>query len=446
MPKTPGAYIQAVEPGSLAAEVGLEPGDCILEIDGAPILDVVDFRFLTAGEEITLRVRKGDGQEWLVELEKDYDDDLGVAFAADTFDGIRRCRNKCLFCFLDQLPTRMRPSLYLKDDDYRLSFLHGAFITLSNLSEAERQRIVAQRLSPLYVSVHTTDPRLRRRMMGGAARVPIMESLAELAGAGIDVHTQIVVCPGWNDGAELARTVDDLASLWPRLRSIALVPVGLTAFQRRRTELRPVDAALARWTVDWALARGREFKSRLGSNLVFLADEFLLLAGEPVPSAAYYEGFPQLANGVGLLRSFRDEFEGSLGLIPDRVDPPRTVTVVTGRSAQVLLAPMVAQLNAVPGLEVDLLPVTNHFFGPTVTVTGLLTGRDILAALKERQESDRSSGTNVPREVLLPEVVLREGEGIFLDDLEIDVLRSTLGQAVRVVPVNGDAFLRSVLG
>lgn len=442
--RNPEAVIEAVAPGSLGAEMGLEAGDRLLEIDGRPVRDVIDYRFLTAGEAVLLRVRKKDGREWIIEVEKDFDDDLGLVFSSDVFDGVKRCGHRCVFCFVDQLPRGLRPSLYLKDDDYRLSFLHGNFISLSNLTRDEIKRILEQRLSPLYISVHTTDPELRRRMMGGRRAGRIVERLRLLVEGGIRLHTQIVLCPGWNGGVELERTVSQLVSLAPAVQSIAVVPVGVTRFQRSPA-LKPVTPGLAGEVVEWGEEKARELRREHGRGLLYLADEFYVLAGREVPEAEYYDDFPQLENGVGLLRNFLDGFGRLAARLPKRVSPRRQVLVVTGFSAKRALEGLVQRLNRVDGLAVNLLPVENRFFGPEVTVAGLLTGRDVLAAIREYRATAHPAGAPEEERVLLPAVMLKKGRQVFLDDLTVEDLQSA-GIPIEVVAPEGDAFLAAAVG
>ncbi len=435
-----GGRIAAVAPGGLGAQLGLEPGDRLLAIDGEPVCDWVDYRFRIAGEAVELLIRRRDGEEWLLEVEKDYDDDLGVRFEEDLFDGLKRCHNACLFCFLDQMPQGLRPSLYLPDDDYRLSFMHGNFITLTNLREDDLRRIVAQRLSPLYVSVHATNPEVRRHLMRNRRSGRVMDDLRRLAGAGIALHCQLVLCPGINDGPELDRSIADLTGLGEAVRSIAAVPVGLTRHRLGLPRLRPFSAEEAAAVVDQVEDWQARLRPRTGRGVVHAADEFYVLAGRTVPPAASYDDFPQLENGIGLLRLFTDEFREALA--DGRFGTgarTRRVTVVTGRSA----APTLELLAREDGLHarVRIFPVDNDFFGRTVTVAGLLTGEDIIAQLRAARER----GEDLGEAVLLPRVVVREGDGRFLDDRTPDDVAHALGMPVRLVPVHGRDFLKALV-
>lgn len=433
-----GGLIEVVLPGSLAAAVGLVPGDRLLAINGLPVADYVDYKFNVTGGAVELLIARDDGETWLLELEKDEDEDLGVIFADSLFDGLKKCHNACAFCFLNQMPTGMRPTLYLPDDDYRLSFLHGNFITLTNLRESDFQRIVSQRLSPLYVSVHATNPAVRRRLMVNRRAGNIMDDLARLAGAGIDLHTQLVLCPGVNDGPELDRSIGDLIGLYPRILSIAAVPVGLTRFREGQPDLRPYTPEEAAGVVDQVEVWQGRLLDRHGRRVVFASDEFYVLAGRALPATEAYEGFPQLENGVGLLRVFVDEFRTALAAGVREPARPRRITVVTGRSAAPTLAGLVAEAGF-RRLQVDVVPVENAFFGPTVTVTGLLTGRDILARLRALRDA-RALGDII----LLPQVVVRELQGDLLDGMRPEEIEQALGVPVALVPVDGGEFLRGL--
>lgn len=406
------ALIAAVAPDSPAARAGVEAGDRLLSIGGAPVRDYVDYKFLCAEERVALEILKPDGARRTVVVEKDPDQDLGLDFLTDLFDGIRRCCNRCIFCFYDQLPRGLRPTLYVRDDDYRLSFLHGNFITLTNLSERDFERIIEQRLSPLYVSVHATDPTLRRRLLGNPEAPDVLEQLRRLAAARIEIHAQIVLCPGRNDGPALERTIADLASLYPALASVAIVPVGLTRHRAGLPHLRAVDPAAARETLDRVRAWQDEFRARLGSRFVFASDEIYALAGEQFPAAEEYEGFPQRDNGVGLARLFLEElaradFQKAAGII---------VTLVTGMAARALMEKMAARMNE-QGIRAQVVAVPNRLLGESITVAGLLTGEDVAAALAGRDLGDV---------IAVPASALRDGE--FLDSLTVKELSRRLGK------------------
>jgi len=427
---TRGLVVKDVASDSIAAELGVERGDTVLQINGTDIKDIIDYKFYSADENLQVLLQKNDGERWLLEIEKDFDESLGIDFRGDGIGRTRRCRNKCVFCFVDQMPARMRPSLYVKDDDYRLSFAQGNFITLTNAGTAELERIAGMRLSPLYVSIHTVNPALRQKIMGHPGAGRIMEQLNFLARAGIEMHTQAVLCPGLNDGAELERTIRELGSLWPAVRSLAVVPVGLTAHRRGLHHLRPYRQEEARTVVKQVQHRQKEFISRYGYPLVFAGDEFYLTAGIPVPPAARYGGFPQTENGVGLVRLFKDQWSKVRRKLPRAAAKPVRVAVVTGLLAGPLLRQVADELNRIGQVEVLPYVLKNNFFGHNVTVAGLLTGQDLINGL---------TGHELGEKVLIPSVMLREGDATFLDDVTVDEISRRLGTPV--VPVGGPADL-----
>lgn len=425
-----GLKVAAVAPQSTASGLGLLPGDILLRIGEQPVRDIIDYRFLLATERPLLTIRRGE-KELRVSLRGETDLN-GLEFA-DPFGRVRTCTNRCIFCFVDQQPPGLRPSLCFKDDDYRLSFWEGNFITLTNVTRADCERIIRQRLSPLYISVHTTNRRLRAKMLRNPRAAEINEQLRALAAGEITMHTQVVLCPGLNDREELARTVTDLAALYPAVQSVAIVPVGLTRHRKGLYPLRPVTPVEAAEILERVAGWQGMYQRRLGGRVVFAADELYLRAGKPVPAAKEYEGFPQLENGVGLVRRFLDEYSRVEKRLPLQA-PRRRAVLVTGKMFETVLKPVVARLNRIEGLEVGLLTVANRFYGPTVTVAGLLTGREIQAALR---------GVHRPDLVLVPAAALNE-ERVFLDDVSCDELAKGLG--CPVVPVDGPRELAAALG
>lgn len=377
-----GGQIAAVEPGSIAEQLGLQPGDQIVAINGVPLRDIIDYRFALADDHITMTVWSNH-ELVIYEIEKDPDEDLGIRFAEPLFTPIRLCRNHCIFCFVRQMPMGLRPSLYVRDDDYRLSFLYGNFITLTNLDACDWQRIEEQHLSPLYLSVHTTDRGLRAALMGRREIPDILSQIRRLGEIGVQVHTQIVVCPGWNDGMVLRRTIEDLANCFPIVQSIAVVPVGLTRYYRPDLSpipLRGFTRSEARTLVDTVRAYACRYRKRLGVHLVYPADELLLLGRCPIPPARFYDGYPQYANGVGMIRDFLDEWARARKFLPDRAVKEQRITFVSGA----LFAPILERLlntTTISGLTMQVVPVPNQFFGATVTVSGLMTGQDVVAQL-----------------------------------------------------------------
>lgn len=406
------ARIAQVTPGSIAEEIGLLPGDLLCAVNGVPVPDYVAYRFAIADEQVLLEIARGD-ERAEIEIEKDADEDLGLVFAEDVFDGVRRCANRCVFCFEEQMPAGMRAALNLRDDDFRLSFLHGNFLTLTNLRPEDEARILRERLSPLFVSVHATDPAVRRRMLGNRRAPDVLAQIDRLAAGDIELHAQIVLCPGWNDGAALVRTLEDLAARHPALLSVGIVPVGLTAHRPAGPEVRAVtraDAAAVLATVEDRQARNL---AALGTRQVFAADEFYLLLQRDPPAADAYEGFPQLENGIGLARRFLDALAGLR--LPRRL-PGGRVTLATGTLAAPLVERLAERLRAA-GVEAQVVAVPNAFYGGGVSVAGLLTAGDLRATL---------AGRDLGRLVILP-AASRNADGIFLDDTTPDALADALG-------------------
>ena len=421
--------ILAIEPDSIAAELGLCAGDRLLALNGEPVRDLLDYQLLVQAEELLVEVERADGELWEIEVDKAADEPLGLRLPHPEPE---QCGNNCIFCFVHQLPPGMRRSLYVKDEDYRFSYLYGAYVTLTNLDEPSLQRILTQRLSPLYVSVHATEEQLRERLLGRKGPA-ILDLLRQLVAGGITVHAQVVICPGINDGAELERTFRDLVALAPAaaelavqrtgLASLAIVPVGLTGYRQRLPLLRPVTPEEARTLVAWVQARQAECLAALGSRFVYAADELYLSAGIDFPPLVEYEGLPQLENGVGLVARFRAQAQEVLAQAGPLDLPP--VSVITGAASAGEIRSFCAALGSRTGVAIEVVVVPNRFFGGAVSVTGLLTGRDIAEELGRRK----------PGEVLLiPEVLLREGTELLLDDLTIAELERRLGLMIEVFP------------
>ena len=428
--------ISRVFPGSIGEELELEPGDILAEINHQPVEDVFDYRYLLNDEYIELLIEKANGELWELEVEKDYDEDLGIEFENGLMDEYRSCRNKCIFCFIDQMPPGMRPSLYVKDDDWRLSMMMGNYVTLTNVDEQEFQRIIRRKASPLYISVHTTNPELRVRMMHNKNARFIMDRLHRLADAGLHFHCQIVLCPGYNDGDELRRTLTDLSALYPAAQSAALVPVGLTKFREGLDHVVPFNRETAGAVMQIAHEFQEELLQEIGTRFVFPSDEMVLISGEQMPSPEEYEGFPQIENGVGLLcrfeESLRQAAEESAGLPA----VPRKVRIPCGTS----IAPVMRRWVDTYGpkeVQVAVQPIRNTFFGETVTVTGLITGGDLKTQLADAPE----------QEILLCGNTLRSEGDLFLDDMPLDELRAVLApRKLTIVPNTGAALLSALRG
>jgi putative radical SAM enzyme (TIGR03279 family) len=425
------AKVTKVLPDSIASEIGFEPGDALVSINGQRPRDLIDYQFLCADEVLALEVVDVAGELHEVEIEKDYDDDLGLEFETALFDGLIQCNNRCPFCFIDQQPPGKRDSLYLKDDDYRLSFLYGSYLTLTNLTPREWERIEKLRLSPLYVSVHATEPDIRRQLLKNDRAGEILKQLAWFQERRLQIHAQVVVCPGINDGIHLERTLLDLASFHqgevPAVISAAVVPVGLTRFRPNLDELTPVSQKKAREVITQVQQLQEKFQQRFGTNFAWLADEWFLIGKQELPPESHYENYPQLGNGVGSIRQFLKDFEQkATQLLPQQIATPKRLTWVVGNAVELAFQPLVAQLNRVEGLTVKLAPLRSDYWGQEITVTGLLTGQDLLQGLQ---------GQDLGDEVLLPSVMLKHGEACFLDDLTVADVAAKLG--VNIVPVDG---------
>jgi len=422
------AVVAAVEPGSIGEQLGFEPGDQLLSINGIRPRDLIDYRYLIVEEDLHLEVRDAAGEHHAVDLEKEADDGLGLQFTEALFDGLRQCNNHCPFCFIDQQPPGHRSSLYLKDDDYRLSFLYGSYLTLTNLTDADWQRIESQRLSPLFVSVHATDPQLRSRLLENPRAALLMDQLRWFAERDLQIHAQVVVCPGLNDAEALDRTLEDLAQFaagdWPAVLSAAVVPVGLTRFRPAGDGLMPVDPARARAVIAQVERWQSRFQARFGSRFAWLSDEWYLIAGRPLPPRDAYEDLPQQENGVGSIRAFLEALDQASLELPERAVRPLRSSWVVGRLVEQALAPVTARLNAVEGVSLRLYGLPSPYWGQDQVVTGLLTGDDLISGL---------AGCDLGDQLLLPSVMLRQGEPVFLDDMTLEALEAALPVSIRIV-------------
>ncbi|ABI47890.1 possible Fe-S oxidoreductase [Synechococcus sp. CC9311] len=422
------AVVASVEPGSIGEDLGFEPGDQLLSINGVRPRDLIDYRYLIVEEELHLEICDAAGQLHQVDLEKDEDDGLGLVFTEALFDGLRQCSNACAFCFIDQQPPGHRSSLYLKDDDYRLSFLYGSYLTLTNLSDSDWQRIEQQRLSPLFVSVHATDPELRSNLLQNPRAGQLMQQLTWFAERDLQIHAQVVVCPDQNDGAALLRTIQDLAQFaggeWPAVLSVAVVPVGLTRFRPSSDGLRAVNPVDARKVIAAVEPLQREFQAKFGSSFVWLSDEWYLIAGLSLPSRASYEDFPQQENGVGSIRAFLASLDEATTNLPQSVEKPVKSSWVVGRLVETALEPVIKRLNAVEGVQLTLHGLPSPYWGQNEVVTGLLTGQDLLDGLIDQDLGDQ---------LLLPSVMLRQGDPVFLDDMTLNQIRQILPVPIRIV-------------
>lgn len=434
------AKIENIKENSIAEEVGIEKGDIVLSINDSPVTDIIEYKFLVNEDYIVVVVQKPDGEEWEIEIEKEVDEDLGIVFENSLIDDTRSCRNKCIFCFIDQLPKGMRETLYFKDDDSRLSFLDGNYITLTNLNDFDIQKIIKYKISPLNISVHTTDSDLRVKMLNNRFAGQIMSTLKRLVNGGICLNCQIVLCPGVNDGINLDKTIDDLSKLYPYLKSIAVVPVGLTKHREKLFELEPFNKQKSIDVIEqvenWQLRLKKKYKT----NLVYLADEFYIMAEKDFPKYREYEDFPQIENGVGLIALFEKQFYDYLKHL-DKVHincNSRELSVVTGASAYDFINRLCIDLGKrYKNIKINVHKVINNFFGDTVTVAGLITGNDIISQL---------AGKNIGDELIIPECMLRYQDNVFLDDVTIDTIERRLNIKIRVCAVNGRDFVVNILG
>lgn len=417
------ALIKEIRDNSIADELDIKAGDLLLSINEHIVKDMLDYEFYSQDDFIVVDVQKENGEIWSLEIEKDYDEDLGFIFDGFIFDRMRTCKNRCAFCFIDQLPRHLRKTLYVKDDDYRFSFMYGNFITLSNLSEEDWQKIEQMHLSPLYVSVHCMRAELRAKLINNPRGITIKEDLQRLKNAGIEVHTQIVLCPDLNDGDVLRESIEELAQFYPSVQSIGIVPVGLTGHREKLWKLRPVESQDAEAVIEMLEPYNSKFRMDWGKGFVYLADEFYLRAQIDLPADEYYDDYCQIENGIGISRLLLDEFAELEDELPHRISE-RSFSLLTGVSAVPVLRMIVERLNRIKGLHIDIIPVENHFFGGGVTVTGLLTGRDII---------NRLGKSFAGKNVILPEIIFRDGKDVLLDDLSLEDIKKASGANIRTV-------------
>ncbi|HHV74076.1 MAG TPA: DUF512 domain-containing protein [Thermoanaerobacterium sp.] len=427
--------IKDVLKDSIADELGIEPGDTLVSINGSEITDLIDYKFQIANENIELLIKKEDGEEYIYEIEKDYDDDLGLVFETGIIDKLKHCRNKCVFCFVDQLPKNVRHSLAFKDDDYRLSFLQGNFVTLTNVSDEEFSRIIRYKMSPIYLSVHATDDEIRKRMMRNPNAGGILDKIKELIKNGIEVHCQVVLCPGLNDGQILDKTIEDLSKLFPGVKSVAVVPVGLTDHREGLFELKTFDKEGAQDVLNKISKWQKRLKSDIKTSFVFAADEFYVLADVDIPDYNAYENFPQIENGVGLMAMFKKQFVDYYKKIGD-VKSKDSFCVITGVSAYKFIEELVYMLDK-KGVDIKVVPIINNFFGKKITVSGLITGGDIINQLKGKINGET---------LIIPDSMIKEGTDSFLDDVTIDDVEKELNTKVLVSEVDGKKFIQKIIG
>lgn len=403
--------IAAIEPDSIAAELGIKSGDNLITVNGKKVKDYIDFQYETSSYQFTLTIKRGD-KLWKYDIEKDLSENLGIRFDKIIFDKLKTCDNKCIFCFINQLPPEMRNTLKLKDDDYRFSFLQGSFITLTNLSTKEFNRICRLNLSPLNISVHTTNSDLRKKMLGNQEASNIMEQLYRLKENGIKFNAQIVLCPDINDNKELDRTIRDLKNLYPSIISLGVVPVGITKYNKNSL-LKPYNKKMAEKVLDQIIYWQKNLKKSTGKNWLYAADEFYLLADRQIPEYEHYQEFPQIENGIGLTRLTRSNFS-NLDL-PDQISH-KEISLITGKLGLKALNPIKIRLKKIKGLDINFVSVKNYFFGKNITVTGLLTARDIIKTIKNNR---------LNKNIIIPGIVLNK-ENKFLDEITINQFKNKL--------------------
>lgn len=428
--------ISSVQYGSIAEEMEIEPGDVLLEIDGKSVEDIFDYRYLVESEELTVLIRKQNGEEWELEIEKEEDEDLGLEFDNGLMDDYRSCRNKCIFCFIDQLPDGMRKTLYFKDDDSRLSYLQGNYVTLTNMSDHDIEKIIRYRMEPINISFQTTNPALRCEMLHNRFAGDALKKVDRLYEAGIEMNGQIVLCKNINDKEELERTIRDLLKYRPYLTSVSVVPVGLSRFREGLYPLEPFTEKDARDVLDMIHRWQKQIYEESGSHFIHAGDEWYILAKEEIPEEERYDGYVQLENGVGMVRSFLDE--GRCAVEESTGDERRhKVSIATGKLAAPYLKEVADQIKQkYPNIEIAIYPIENRFFGERITVAGLLTGQDLKEQLAGQDLGDR---------LLLSCNMFKNGETVFLDDVTAEELEKTLQTKINIVQSSGWDFVKAVL-
>ncbi len=430
-----GLVVSKVIKGSIAAEMEIEPGDIIMKVGDYDVTDIIDLQYYTSSDEFIMFIKKENSEIWELEIEKEPGELIGIEVCSVSVDGLKKCSNNCVFCFVRQMPPGMRDSLYDRDDDYRLSVTQGSYITLSNLKSEDFQRIIDMHINPLYISVHAWRPEVRRKLMKNLKAGDLPEQIKHLTDAGIMLHTQVVLVPGYNDNEVLEETVENLASLYPSVQSIGIVPVGLTKFRNDLPDIRTVTKIEAQKILDRGSLWQQRYKSRTEKNLVYFSDEFYVLAGKDFPKPAEYDDFPQLENGIGMASLFKDEVYEYISFLPKDILPKR-IHLVTGVSAVELFRNIVGELSFIKGLTLTIHEIVNDYFGATVTVAGLLTAQDIARQLGDLKGED----------FLIPSVMLKADEDIFLDGYSISWLEEQVNGRAVIIKNNGISFLEGIIG
>ena len=433
--------IKEVYPGSIAEEMGIEPGDVLLRINKQEIGDVFDYRYYIKDDYIEVLIRKADGEEWLLEIDKDYDDDLGIEFDNGLMSDYRSCSNKCIFCFIDQMPPGMRETLYFKDDDSRLSFLQGNYITLTNMTEKDVERIIHMQLAPINISVQSTNPELRCKMLHNRFAGDKLKYLDQLYEGHVEMNGQIVCCKGVNDGEELKRSIEDLSKYLPFMRSVSAVPAGITKYRDGLYPLELYTKEEAGAVIDLIESYQKKFYEEYGLHFIHASDEWYITAERDFPEEERYDGYIQLENGVGMMRLFIEEFEEAVKSLEGK-PMERTLTIATGKLTYPTISRFAEQLMKLyPGLVVHVYAIRNDFFGETITVSGLITGQDLVKQLLEYKEQ----GVDLGETLLIPSNMLRTGEEVFLDDMTVQQVEEALEMHLTAIEPGGQDFVDAVL-
>lgn len=431
-----GHKIKSIVPGSIAEELEIESGDMLLSINGSEIKDVFDYHYYVNDEFLVLLIQKANGEEWELEIEKDYEEDLGIEFEQGLMDEYRSCRNKCMFCFIDQMPPGMRDTLYFKDDDARLSFLQGNYITLTNMSEEDLERIILYKLSPVNISIHTMNPELRCKMLHNRFAGDALEKVKRLYEGQIEMNSQIVLCKGINDGDELLFSMEELAKLYPYMKSLSVVPAGMTKYREGLAPLEKFSKEESQQVLEVIHEMQHKFLETLGTRFVFASDEWYINAGYPIPDETYYEGYRQIENGVGMVRSLLDEVTKEMKHRNGN-EISKEISMATGKLATPILKECAEKITEkYPNISIHVYTIRNDFFGEDITVAGLITGQDLIKQLK---------GQTLGEYLILPDTMLRSGEEVFLDDYTLDDLKKTLQIPIRIVESDGMSLVNAVV-
>lgn len=443
MNKSKGHLIKKILPGSIAEEFELAPGDRLISINGHEIEDIFDYQFYAEDTYIEILIEKPDGEQWILEVDKEEDEDLGIEFDNGLMDEYRSCHNKCIFCFIDQMPKGMRDTLYFKDDDSRLSFLQGNYVTLTNMSDHDLDRIIQYHLSPINISFQTMNPELRCKMLNNRFAGEALKKVDRLNEAGIEMNGQIVLCKGVNDGEELAFSIREMMRYIPNLQSVSVVPVGLSKYRDGLFPLEPFTREDAREVLSTIHHYQNESYQKYGNHFIHASDEWYILAGEELPQEENYDGYLQLENGVGMMRLLLNEFEEAVKELQEKISAddldfvPREISMATARLAYPFIRDMAARMmEMVPGLMIHVYEIRNDFFGEMITVSGLLTGQDLIAQL---------TGKELGEALYLPQNVLRSGEEVFLDDVTVTEMEKALQVKVDIIKSSGRDFVNAVL-